>query len=184
MNHNLPVAHPSSGELMIDITPYEMCIQDVNPATIQQIINVESKGNILALNVNGTRQPRPARTKEEAIKIAAAFIKQGYSVDMGLMQINSNNLKKYGISLKSVFDPCVNIRTGSQILHNNFDSAIKTNSEPQKALQIALSMYNTGDKWRGFSNGYVSKYTHHPLTVSPSTLDTTIDIDIGDLYDE
>lgn len=166
---------------MYDISSYTECIVDVHPITIQRIIAVESGGNQLALNVNGAKQPSPAKSKSEAIQLARKYINRGYSVDLGLMQINSRNLSRYGITLENVFDPCVNINTGSRILHNAFDIASKSNREPQTALQVALSMYNTGNSWRGFSNGYVSKYTHHPTKQTATSSQMTLDI--GDLYE-
>ena len=34
---------------------------------------------------------------------------------------------------------------------------MKAGRDPQTALRVALSMYNTGSKTRGFRNGYVAK---------------------------
>lgn len=46
------------------------------------------------------------------------------SVDIGLMQINSRNLRALaaeGYAPGSVWDPCVNIHMGARILRENFD---------------------------------------------------------------
>lgn len=135
------------------------CAPNVAPATLEAVINVESRGNPLALNVNGlSLQPPPARDAREAAKVAASFIARGYSVDLGLMQVNSRNLVTLGLTLQQVLDPCTNIRGGATILTADYAEAVRTRGEGQSALQAALSAYNTGDFYRGFANGYVAHY--------------------------
>ena len=135
------------------------CAPNVAPATLEAVINVESGGNPLALNVNGLSvQPPPARDIREAAKVAASFIARGYSVDLGLMQVNSRNLVTLGLTVQQVLDPCTNIRGGATILTADYAEAVRTRGEGQSALQAALSAYNTGDFYRGFANGYVARY--------------------------
>lgn len=170
---------------MYDVTPYQQCIHEVAPATIQKVIAVESGGNPLAINVNGLsryKSPHP-KTRDEAIASARHWIKLGYSVDMGLMQVNSRNLTAYGTDVAEMFNPCTNIRTGSRILYNAYLSAKQRDSRPTVAVQYALSLYNTGSMERGFRNGYVQRYvkTAFNIPVSPATHGTTIDT--GTLYD-
>ena len=171
---------------MFDTTPYQECIAEVHPGTIQRVIAVESGGNPLALNINGTQQPRKPSTKKQAIKMAHDYIRQGYSVDLGLMQVNSRNLPRYGVTVEDMYDPCINLNIGSRILYDAYQRAWKNNNNPQTALQVALSIYNTGNAERGFNNGYVRKYTHHALTIAPhaasaSIAKTTLNFD--DFYD-
>ena len=98
--------------------PLLACAPNVAPATLEAVISVESGGNPFALNVNGLSvQPPPARDIREAAKVAASFIARGYSVDLGLMQVNSRNLVTLGLTLQQVLDPCTNIRGGATILH-------------------------------------------------------------------
>jgi type IV secretion system protein VirB1 len=135
------------------------CAPNVAPATLEAVISVESGGNPLALNVNGAAvQPPPARDVSEAARVAASFIARGYSVDLGLMQVNSRNLVALGLTLQQVLDPCTNIRGGATILTADYAEAVRTRGEGQPALQAALSAYNTGDFYRGFANGYVAHY--------------------------
>ena len=71
------------------------CALNVAPVTLEAVIGVESGGNPLALNVNGLAGPQPrAGTPDEAATIARRYIAAGYSVDIGLMQINSRNLRR------------------------------------------------------------------------------------------
>ena len=136
------------------------CAPFVAPVTMLEIVRVESGGRFLALNVNGLaarEQPRP-KSLPEAVQAAAYYIAQGRSVDIGLMQINSRNLAALGYSLPQAFDPCSNLRGGAVILTANYLGVVKEYGPGLIALQIALSMYNTGHYERGFTNGYVARY--------------------------
>lgn len=135
------------------------CAPNVAPATLEAIISVESGGNPLALNVNALSvQPPPARDVREAVKVAMTFIARGYTVDLGLMQVNSRNLPVLGLTVEQVFDPCTNVRNGAAILTADYVEAVRTRGEGQPALRAALSAYNTGNFYRGFANGYVARY--------------------------
>ena len=121
---------------------------------------MESGGKPLALNVNGLPgrdQPRPGNLVE-AVQAASFYVAKGYSVDIGLMQVNSRNLPSLGYSLAQAFEPCSNLRGGALILTANYIGAAKAYGSGLLALQVALSMYNTGNQARGFSNGYVARY--------------------------
>lgn len=138
------------------------CAMTVASDTLDAVVSVESGGNPYAINVNklpkGQRQPR-AHSKEEAIQIAEAYIQRGYSVDLGLMQVNSRNLAAAGVTVSDMFDQCSNIRVGGAILTSNYGMALRSGVQnEQDALKVALSYYNTGNSWRGFQNGYVAKY--------------------------
>ena len=150
---------------MIDLNQYQHCIYHVHPVTIEAVVKNESHFNPLALHVNGlkTSPPQP-KTQHEAVKQANRYIKQGYSVDIGLMQINSKNLNAFGITVNQAFTPCTNIHLGSKILYRSYQRALKINKAPNVAFKIALSYYNTGHPYRGFRNGYVDKYIHAPTT--------------------
>lgn len=167
---------------MFDITPYSECIIDVHPSTMQRVIAVESGGNPFAININGTTRQHHPTNKYDAIRIANNYIQRGYSVDMGLTQVNSKNLRHYGVSVADMFDSCINLKTGSHILHDAYNKAWQSKQDPQGALQMALSIYNTGNTWRGFRNGYVERYTHHPMNSATGINISSTTIDIGDLY--
>jgi type IV secretion system protein VirB1 len=133
------------------------CAPNVAPATLNAIIQAESGGNPLALHVNGTdQQPPPARDPAEAARVAESYVGQGYSVDVGLMQVNTRNLAATGHSIQQALDPCTNILHGSTILSGDYARAARTRGDDPYALLAALSAYNTGDFHRGFDNGYVA----------------------------
>ena len=133
------------------------CAPNVAPATIAAIVQTESRGNELAIGVNGLgRSIAQPTSVADAIRIARFYVSKGYSVDLGLGQINSRNMKALGLTWDTVFEPCTNIAAAGAVLSGNYFS-VRQGLHPQRALRIALSMYNTGSQSRGFSNGYVGK---------------------------
>lgn len=132
------------------------CSPTVAPETVLAVIQTESSGNLFALNVNGGRQPARQSNAVDAAATARRFVAAGYSVDLGLGQINSRNMRSLGLTWETVFDPCTNIAALGQVLTANYNAA-KPGRDPQSALRVALSMYNTGSQTRGFRNGYVTK---------------------------
>ena len=133
------------------------CAPNVAPATIAAIVQTESRGNELAIGVNGlARQPASASSVAQAVQTARYYVGRGYSVDLGLGQINSRNMKALGLTWDTVFEPCTNIAAAGAVISGNYRS-VREGLHPQRALRIALSMYNTGSQSRGFSNGYVGR---------------------------
>lgn len=138
------------------ITLASQCAPNVAPQTVLAIVQTESRGRQFAINVNGgPRLPQPT-SAANASATAQRYIAAGYSVDLGLGQINSRNMRWLGLTWETVFDPCINIAALGTVLTSNYTSA-KPGRDPQTALRIALSLYNTGSQTRGFSNGYVAK---------------------------
>jgi type IV secretion system protein VirB1 len=132
------------------------CAPNVAPQTVVAIVQTESRGNSLALNVNGARQPARQLAVVDAATTARRYIAAGYSVDLGLGQINSRNMRKLGLTWETVFDPCTNIAALGQVLTQSYQTVIG-GRRPQIALRLAISLYNTGSPLRGFRNGYVAK---------------------------
>lgn len=132
------------------------CAPSVAPETVLAIIQTESSGEPFALNVNGGRQPARQSSAVDAATTARRFVAAGYSVDLGLGQINSRNMRWLGLTWETVFDPCTNVAALARVLTSNYN-AVKAGRDPQTALRVALSMYNTGSQTRGFRNGYVAK---------------------------
>lgn len=193
---------------MITADVIETCAADVAPYTIEQVIKVESRGDPLAINVNPKTVPIVKDGKkigikkvsfqlpiqitnlQDAVTVAQLAIDAGYSVDMGYMQINSKNLPKLGYTVSEIFNPCNNLKAGSTILKEGYSRASAVMGEGQDALRTALSLYNTGDTQRGFSNGYVARYYNagnvpvssskngetesKPIVINPYTASTTI----------
>jgi type IV secretion system protein VirB1 len=132
------------------------CAPTVAPETVLAIIQTESSGEQFALNVNGGKQPARQTNASDAAATARRYVAAGYSVDLGLGQINSRNMRWLGLTWETVFDPCTNVAALARVLTTNYNS-VKAGRDPQTALRVALSMYNTGSQTRGFRNGYVAK---------------------------
>ena len=147
------------------------CAPSVAPETVLAIVQTESRGQPFALNVNGGRQPARQSNAADAAAIAQRYVAAGYSVDLGLGQINSRNMRWLGLTWETVFDPCTNIASMGQVLTANYNAA-RPGRDPQSALRVALSMYNTGSQTRGFHNGYVAKVVGNAGIADAATLYT------------
>jgi type IV secretion system protein VirB1 len=144
------------------------CAPSVAPETVLAIIQTESRSDPFALNVNGGRQPTRQINAADAAATARRFVAAGYSVYLGLGQINSRNMRWLGLTWETVFDPCTNVAALGRVLTANYNSA-KDGRDPQTALRVALSMYNTGSQTRGFRNGYVAKVVGNAGVADTST---------------
>lgn len=142
------------------------CAPNVHPVTMGAVVRHESGGNPFAILDNGDwNLPRSERVLRslrpqslaEAVALAKELIAAGHVVDMGLGQINNRNLKRLGLTVEQIFDPCTNLQAAQTILSNNYANAVKRYGPGDQALQAALSAYNTGNFTDGFTNGYVRK---------------------------
>lgn len=135
----------------------DVCAADVAHSTMAAIVKVESAGNPWAIGDNTTRQKvRPAaRSYGEAVVLAESLIDAGHNLDLGLAQINSRNLKRLGLSVAEVMQPCTNLSAGATILKGFYQRASGKYGPGTKALLHALSGYNTGSLYAGV--GYVKR---------------------------
>ena len=167
---------------MIDAALLHRCAPQVAVETLERIIAVESAGDTLAINVNGYGAVHVASIAE-AVETAQSLISEGYSVDLGLMQINSRHLIDLNLTVKAIFEPCTNLKAGAKILQDAYRQALLSFGPGQRALQAALSIYNTGDPERGLTNGYVAQfYASHPFIArraparaNPDTASSAVD---------
>jgi type IV secretion system protein VirB1 len=142
------------------------CAPNVHPVTMSALIRHESRSHPYAILDNGNwslpRNKRVLRSfqpknQTEAITLAKKLIAAGHVVDMGLGQVNHRNLKKLGLTVEQIFDPCINLQASQTILVKNYLTAAKQFGVGDQALYAALSAYNTGNFTDGFTNGYVRK---------------------------
>jgi type IV secretion system protein VirB1 len=150
----------------------ENCAPRVHPTTLKALIRTESKGSLYAIADAGPahlpwrirkHQVRSffPKTLEKAEKLADELIGKGHIVAVGLTQISSRNLEKFGFTLKQALDPCVNLYLSEKILANFYKRALKQYKSQDQALLAAISAYNTGNFYDGFSNGYVMSFIAH-----------------------
>ena len=133
------------------------CAPDLSPRTAALMVRRESAGVPWAIHVNGPyRLPRPPADAAEAIATARWLGGHGYDFDIGLLQVNSRNMARFGLSPATMVEPCANLRVASRILHECYLAARPHSDSSQERLRHALSCYNTGNGERGLRNGYVA----------------------------
>lgn len=125
------------------------CAPEIGQPTLAAIVQVESRGYPWAINDNQSKRSVRPRSYGEAVRIATKLIKQGHSVDIGLAQINSRNLRRLGLSVAEAFEPCRNLQAASVILRECYGRAAGKHGQGQRALMHALSCYNTGSLYAG-----------------------------------
>ena len=82
---------------------------------LKSVAYVESGFKPFALDIDG--EPYFAKSYAHAYYIARYFIDKGYSVDVGLMQVNYNIwAKRLGFSLRQLLIPQNNVTAGAYIL--------------------------------------------------------------------
>jgi type IV secretion system protein VirB1 len=109
-------------------------------------IVAESSGDPLKINVN--KGPRTnAASLADAVAIVRRYVAAGYSVDIGLGQINSRNLAHLGVSIEQAFEPCTNLGLASRVLQDGYAVASRHYSGLD-AISATYSLYNTGSMSR------------------------------------
>jgi type IV secretion system protein VirB1 len=132
------------------------CAPHVAPDTLLAIASHESALRPYIIANNSTKERAEGATAAEATERASMWIAAGHSVDMGLMQINSLNLPRLGLTVADVFVPCTNVQAGARVLGDAYTEARQRQTDGALALRMALSAYNTGNFNAGFLNGYVA----------------------------
>jgi type IV secretion system protein VirB1 len=93
-----------------------------------------------------------------------------YTVSVGLMQVNVETALQFHLKPDQLLDSCTNLRVGTAILIRLYTESAREMGEGFSALDVALSLYNTGDPGTGFQNGYVANvYAHSdpPTLLAP-----------------
>ena len=147
----------------------QVCASSVPNDTLAAIARTESALFPFALSINYPQTAarsagfnnssmllaRQPATLAEALGWATWFELHGYTVSVGLMQVNTQTAKLYGISPRQLFDPCLNVKTGAAIITTYYHQAHRRAASTSEALLNAISAYNTGNTNSGYSNGYV-----------------------------
>ena len=142
------------------------CAPLVSPETGVKLVRHESAGNPFAIGVNGPYVVRPQPTSaQQGIATAYALLSTPgvRSIDIGLGMINSETLKRRGMTIEQAFEPCTNLATMQNVLLPSYQRWAAVHGPGDVALQKALSEYNTGNAQRGFTNGYVRRIYMQPV---------------------
>ena len=131
------------------------CAPAIATEAVVPLIVTESGGNPLQINVN--RGPRvQAGSIAEGATIVRRYMAAGYTVDVGLAQINSANFARLGVTVEQAFEPCTNLRLAASVLQASFRRATRY-YDGLEAISATYSLYNTGTMTRGMRNGYVGR---------------------------
>lgn len=141
------------------------CSPSVSPAIMEGIARTESALHPYALSINypatKARQHgyagkivmiRQPRDKTEAIHWARWYESRGYTVSVGLVQVNVEMARKLGVAQMALFEPCINLAAGAKILKEDYAAA----SRDGYGLIRAFSLYNSGSSTYGIDSGYAS----------------------------
>ncbi len=131
------------------------CAPEIATEAVVPLVKTESGGDDLAINVNKGPRVRAASLAEGAT-LARRYMAAGYTVDVGLAQINSANFAQLGVTVEQAFEPCTNLHLASAMLQASFSLASRHYSGLD-AISATYSLYNTGTLTRGFRNGYVGR---------------------------
>ena len=128
---------------MIGLALLQKCAPEVAPVTMAAIVQAESSGWPWTINVNGLPGGSMRfSTKQAAIAAATRYIRMGYKVDMGLAQVDSENLSWLGLSVQQVFNPCANLQAAQRILVRAYHQA---GANGAQSLDGAFQAYNSGN---------------------------------------
>lgn len=137
------------------------CASSSDPTVLRSVARVESHFDPFALHNDTKRISVAALSVAAGAEQAKQWISRGYSVDIGLMQINSGNLSALGMTVEDALDPCRSLEAGASILSAAYAQGA-TVADRQAALLIALSRYNTGNPLAGIANGYANHVISAP----------------------
>lgn len=111
------------------------------------------------------KQPKD---RKEATYWLSWFGIHRYTVSIGLMQVNSEMAPRFHLKPEQLLEPCTNLRVGAAILISVYTESAREMGEGFYALDVALSLYNSGNSITGFRNGYVANiYAHAPRRSAP-----------------
>lgn len=131
------------------------CAPEVATEAVVPLVVTESGGDSLQINVNKGPRVRAGSVAEGAA-IVRRYLMAGYTVDVGLAQINSANFSRLGVTVEQAFEPCTNLRLASSMLQQGYALASR-HYNGLDAISATYSLYNTGTLTRGFRNGYVRR---------------------------
>lgn len=132
------------------------CAPGVPVWVLRGVARTESDFHPWMLHDNSTHASDSPASLAAAKTEAAAWMAEGHSVDLGLMQINAANLSALGMTIGTALDPCASLAGGAAVLRAAYGVG-PVDASQQATLLMALSIYNTGSPLKGIMNGYARK---------------------------
>lgn len=114
-----------------------LCAPPQSVKLLAAIAKTESGFDTLAIKDDTTGRSYRPESMRAAVAVARRLLAARHSIDAGLMQVNSANWSRYGLTVRTAFDACASLAAGGAIL-------------------AGVSRYNTGGMG-GFANGYVAR---------------------------
>ena len=146
--------------MMIGLVLLQQCAPRVAPVTMAAIVQTESSGWPWTINVNGLPDGSMRfSTRQAAIATATRYIRMGYRVDLGLAQVDSENLTWLGLSVTNVFNPCTNLEAAQRILVGAYRQA---GADGTQSLNGAFQAYNSGNT---SGDGHYARVVYHQAGV-------------------
>lgn len=136
------------------------CAPVVPEWVLRGVARTESNFHPWMLHDNSTHASDSPASLAAAEAEAAAWVAEGHSVDLGLMQINAANLPALGMTIRAALDPCASLAGGAAVLRAAYGAG-PVDAGQQAALLMALSIYNTGSPLKGIMNGYARRVVRH-----------------------
>ncbi|MBU2858095.1 lytic transglycosylase domain-containing protein [Acidithiobacillus ferrooxidans] len=137
---------------MIGLALLQKCAPEVAQVTMAAIVQGESGGDAYAINDNTSGLHYFPETRSQAVAIARTLIAAGHKIDMGLGQVDSENLGWLHMGISQAFDACDNLNAAQRILVGAYRQAGANGVE---SLAGAFEAYNSGRTWgdQGYAQG-------------------------------
>ena len=127
------------------LTLASLCGPGVDPVTTAAIIKTESNFEPLAIRDNTLQVSFKPTSRAAAESTLSELVRRGDKLAIGLMQITTPWVTKFGIKAADLLNGCTNIRYGTHILSENFKGCQPRSSDDKTALECALSTYWSGN---------------------------------------
>lgn len=122
----------------------QQCSPQVAPVTMAAIVQGESGGDAYAINDNTSGLHYSPETRSQAVAIARTLIAAGHKIDMGLGQVDSENLGWLHMGIRQTFNACDNLNAAQRILVGAYRQA---GANGAQSLPGAFEAYNSGRTW-------------------------------------
>ncbi len=129
---------------MIGLALLQKCAPEVAPVTMAAIVQGESGGDAYAINDNTSGLHYFPETRSQAVAIARTLIAAGHKIDMGLGQVDSENLGWLHMGIRQTFNACDNLNAAQRILVEAYHQA---GANGAQSLPGAFEAYNSGRTW-------------------------------------
>jgi type IV secretion system protein VirB1 len=145
----------------------------VDSGTLLAFAYHESRLRPFAIHDNTIDESVFPASAAKAASLARVRLAHGHSLDLGIMQVNSANLARTGLTVTTAFDAGESLRAGALLLTLAYRRCLRgsvnpNNAQQQAALRCAASIYNTGDAQAGILNGYQSSVWRAAALIVPA----------------